>query len=236
MNDKTKAFSKDSGMGYSEENWNPYAALFGSVTVRAQLEVYYEAVSYLFGDVADFGCGTAKIAPLLVEKANVNTYTGIDSSKEMVELGTAYIRKVCPPNFQIICSSIEDISTQFSSGVSIQSYYAWQNPKDVLQHIFRSLHNDAVFILATINNNLDLEKVLAVAEREQVGHPNFEAFKRYNLELADNKDINVMDMDDLIRQTHSVGFKVKEAHQKHFCGGLDFLVLIKDDDSKGSFG
>ncbi len=71
---------------YAVTEWNNYARLFSSVTPSMQLDVYKEACYYLNGNVIDCGCGSAKIAPFLVDNENISSYTGLDYSSEMVEV------------------------------------------------------------------------------------------------------------------------------------------------------
>jgi ubiquinone/menaquinone biosynthesis C-methylase UbiE len=214
--------------GYSKERqWNPYACLFSTITASVQLEVYYDAASHLFGNVADFGCGTAKIAPLLLNQNGVTSYTGIDFSEEMVNIGNKLIGEICPQNYQLVQGSIESVSDRFSSGVSIQSYYSWPDPEKPLRRIYETLHTGATFVLATVNDRLDIVEVLKKIEREQIGHPDISQYKKYNMSLANNRSINVIKLGDLVQQALTVGFDLIEAHQRYFLGGLNFLVLKK---------
>ena len=213
---------------YSVGEWESYARLHASVTTTVQLALYREACSHLFGSVVDCGCGSAKIAPLLVDNERVTAYTGVDYAQEMVTVARQVVKTLQRPAFGIQHCLIEEVQAQFSSAVSIQSYYAWPEPVKTLQHIFNMLASNAVFVLATPNEKLCLEKLLYDAEKELVAHPDFMAFKRYNLQLAHNPQANFISMDGLIKQTQDAGFRVMECHQRHFGGGINFLVLHKD--------
>ena len=58
-------------------------------------------------------------------------------------------------------------------------------------------------------------------------HPDYKAFKAYNLEFADHPKTNYVTMDELIGDVQSAGFEVMNCHQNHYAGGLNFLVCRK---------
>lgn len=213
---------------YNVTEWNNYARLFSSVTPSMQLEVYKEACNYLHGNVVDCGCGSAKIAPFLMDKENIYSYTGLDYSTEMVEVASWLISQLNKTNFKIHQCKIEDYQDEiFDSAVSIQSYYSWPDPKKVLKNIFNLLKANGTFILATPNFKLPLETLARDAWKELLTHPDFEAYKAYNIKLAMNPDAQFISLDDLVTQVSQIGFKLEAAHQQHFRGGLNFLVLSK---------
>lgn len=216
---------------YPVSEWEKYARLHASVTTSFQLAVYKEACKYLSGSIVDCGCGTAKIAPLLADNNTVISYTGVDFAEEMVIVSKWILQKLQQKSFTIEHSKIEELKGKegfFNSGVSIQSYYSWPNPLLVLRHIYKMLASGGVFVLVTPNQSLSLEKLAKESEKELIAHPDFEAFKEYNLQLAGNTQANFISMDGLISQAQEVGFKVQECHQNHFLGGLNFLVLKKE--------
>lgn len=213
---------------YSTQEWNNYAHLFASVTTSMQLAVYQDASQYLHGNIVDCGSGTAKIAPILAQKSNASSYTGIDLSEEMVAEARWLLKRLNQKTFKIIHDKIEHVSgRQFTSGVSIQSYYTWPDPNTTLKHIFDMLAEQATFVLVTPNLNLNLTLLAKHAELELLTHPYFDAYKDYNLKLAGNSEANFISMDALLKQVQTIGFQVEECHQRHFLGGLNFLVLRK---------
>ena len=212
---------------YQKDQWENYAPLFLSITTSIQLEVYKAAASQLSGDVADFGCGTSKIAPFLADNPAVTSYTGIDYASEMTETAQWVIDTIEQPNFKVSTSKIEAATGRYSSAVSIQSYYAWPDPLQTLKHIHSLLDDNGIFVLATANKSLQLEILAKELERELIGHPNLQAYKDYNLQLAANPDANFVDMEDLTWQAQQVGFSIVEAHQQFFNGGLNYLMLKK---------
>jgi SAM-dependent methyltransferase len=224
---KTNSLNLGNQPAYPVSEWGAYARLFASVTTSVQLAVYREACTYLLGDVVDCGCGAAKIAPLLADNEGVLSYTGIDYAQEMVAVARWVVGTLQHPDFSIHPGKIEETGGCFTSAVSIQSYYSWPEPLVTLRHIFGMLADDAVFVLATPNRNLCPEKLLKEAEKELLAHPDFQAYKAYNLKLATNPQANFISMDALVRQVQQVGFQVLECHQRHFSGGLNFLVLHK---------
>lgn len=220
--------SYDSNAIYPVDTWDNYAELFASITTSLQLAVYKEVCLHLRGTVIDCGCGSAKIAPFLAADERVFSYTGVDSSRSMVKAAQRLLQKIQHPRFDVWQRSIESMPTEyFTSGVSIQSYYSWSEPIIVLQAIHRILAPQAVFILVTPNRQLPVEALAKETEQELLVHPDFTAYRTYNLQLAMNSKANFVDMDDLVGQVRQVGFQVQEVHQRHFRGGLNFLVLTK---------
>jgi len=218
-------------IAYPVSEWEKYARLHASVTTSFQLAVYKEACKYLSGDIVDCGCGTAKIAPFLANNKKVTSYTGIDYAEEMVMVARWVLQKLQQKSFSIEECKIEELKGKegyFTSGVSVQSYYSWSDPLLVLSHIYNMLASNGIFVLVTPNQSLSLEGLAIEAEKELIAHPDFDAFKDYNLQLASNTQANFISMNDLISQTQEVGFRVQECHQKHFRGGVNFLVLKKE--------
>lgn len=221
-------FNHSSTVTYEISEWENYARLHASVTTSVQLNLYHEACEHLSGAVVDCGCGSAKIAPLLADKESVTSYTGVDYAQEMVTVARQVIQTLHRPSFTILHSMIEGVTNRFDSAVSIQSYYAWPDPLLTLKHIHTMLRDGAKFVLATPNGELCLEKLLQDAEKELIAHPDFSAFKNYNLKLAHNPEANFVSMDNLVRQAQQAGFMIEECHQRHFRGGINFLVLRKE--------
>lgn len=212
---------------YPESDWNSYARLFAAVTTSVQLAVYHEACLHLQGDIVDCGCGSAKIAPFLVDNEQVSSYTGVDYSAEMVTAAEWVVGALEKENFSIQHCKIEEAGGTYNSAVSIQSYYSWPEPLVTLKQIANLLVDGGTFVLATPNASLDLMHLLKDARKELLAHPDFETFRNYNLQLAANPQANFVSMNELIQQVQAVGFEVIECHQKHFKGGLNFLVLRK---------
>ena len=158
----------------------------------------------------------------------VGSYTGIDASKKMVALADQLSELVGKDRFTVIHSDIESIEPmQFSSGVSINSYYAWPRPVETFKHIFNLLKGNATFVLATPNKALNMEKLLYESEKELIGHPYFNIFKEMNLSLASNDQAKFTSMDTIIQQVQSVGFRIQNCNQEFFSGGMNFLVMTK---------
>jgi len=213
---------------YTINDWNNYARVFASVQTSFQRDLQQATIEHLTGHVADFGCGTAKLAPYLASIDTVNSYTGIDYSKSMVEKAQNIISKFNVDNFNIFHCKIEDFrGVIFDSAVSINCYQSWPKPMDVLTHIHSLLQVDSKFILAAPNDNLNLLDLGKETDKELISHPDYNTFKEMNLYLAANTKANFISMNDLIEQVQSVGFKVISCHQDYYQGGLNFLVLKK---------
>lgn len=212
---------------YENTTWNQYARCHLSVLTSMQWALFKEAATYLTGDVVDCGCGTARLAPLLADQNTVNSYTGIDFSPEMVNMAQWVTSKMSAKPFNIIHDRIENISGVFNSAVSIHSYYTWPNTEEILSSIYQMLLADSCFVLVTPNLDMNMEKLLAEAEKELFGHPDFPTFRQLNLMLSENRSAKFVTMDALVDETRRIGFKILECHQKHYLGGVNFLVLQK---------
>lgn len=209
-------------------NWDAYSVPFTSVMPQQMLRLNQEVASYMRGDVADFGCGGGKIIPFLLTKDTVSSYTGIDSSKDMIERARWMARQYSPGKAILINNKIEDVSLRHTdSALSINSYYVWPDPMKVLAHIHMQLTTGSCFVLATINSSIDMPALLAEAEKELIAHPHWAEFKQHNLGISASRDINLVDMDTLIGQIRYVGFRVRAAHQSLYNGGLSFVVCDK---------
>jgi SAM-dependent methyltransferase len=212
---------------YKNTTWDQYARCHLSVLTSMQWALFKDAATYLTGDVVDCGCGTARLAPILADQATVNSYTGVDYSPEMVNMAQWVSSKLSTKPINIIQDKIENVSGEFSSAVSIHSYYTWPNTEEVLSNIHRMLLADGYFVLVTPNPDIDMKKLLGEAEKELFGHPDFPVFRQLNLLLSENRSAKFVTMDELIGETRRIGFRVVECHQRHYLGGVNFLVLKK---------
>ena len=214
---------------FTAQDWDDYARPFASLQTQVQRELQQEAVKYLKGRVGDFGCGCAKVGWLLSDNEMIESYIGIDASIEMINIARESIKEIEPINAQSAHHGfIEDYNlTSFDSAVSLNSYYSWPNPLATLKHIYNLIELGGTFILATPNKNLDLILLDKQAKKELIGNPFYNKFREYNLMLINERDANLVEMTELIKQVQSVGFKVEACHQEFYCGGLNFLVLSK---------
>lgn len=212
---------------YSLAGWNRYARAHASVMTSYQWEMFRECAAQLSGHVIDCGCGTARIAPLLSDREQVLSYTGVDMSPDMVDMARWMVSWAERDDFRIQQGLIEKVEGRFNSAVSIHSYYTWPDPLKVLTHIHAMLYQKSRFVLVTPNAELDMEHLLQESARELIAHPDFDHFRRLNMELANNPGAAFVSMDTLVEQSRKVGFAVVECHQRHFLGGVNFLVLEK---------
>lgn len=212
---------------YKMEEWSGYARSHSSVLSSFQLDLYREAAQHLTGSTIDCGCGTARLAPFLADQAHITQYIGVDAAEQMVTVARQLISKLANNKFRIIHCNIEDMREQFTSGVSIHSYYAWPDPKRVLRHIFQLLLPGGLFVLATPNKMLDMPKLLRETDKELLCHPDYDNFKQFNLQFANNPNARFVPLNVLIRQVQEIGFEVQECHQKHYLGGVNYLLLKK---------
>jgi SAM-dependent methyltransferase len=219
---------KMSNNSFTNKEWGGYARCHASVLSSFQLELYKETARHLKGDIVDCGCGTARLAPFLADQARVSSYTGVDAADVMVSVARNLISTLANDKLRIVLCKIEDMHGQFTSGASIHSYYAWNpEPERVLRHIYQLLLPGALFVLATPNDKLDMPKILRETDKELMLHPDYVIFKKFNLQFASNQSARFVPLNVLIKQVQDVGFEVQERHQKHYLGGVNYLLLKK---------
>jgi len=207
-------------------NWNGYSECFQSVMPSEMTMVNKAVAQYMHGHVADFGCGAGKIIPFIMRCDSVKHYTGVDSSSHMIARARWMADQFDGGRVTLIESWIEATELRdIDSALSINSYYIWPDPMKTLNHIFRQLKPGAIFVLATINSRLDMPALLNAATPEMIAHPHWNTFKQHNLRICSSADINLVGLDELIGQVRAVGFKVLNAHDDWYLGGLSTLVL-----------
>lgn len=230
---------------YKKEVWDDYARAFLAVMPSKMLALNKAVAELATGNVCDFGCGAAKIAPFILDQHEVSSYTGIDYSMAMVEQARWHLEQFPDKPSMVIHGKIEFIDTgaydveivsgkteiasdeAYDFGLSINSYYTWDDPKTVLQSIYNSLKADAHFVLVTPNPEVDMAHLLKEAKKELVANPYFESFKEQNMVIAGNEKALFVEMNALIIQVQKIGFKVIEAKQCFYNDGLNFLYLAK---------
>lgn len=213
---------------YQADEWDQYAASFASVQTSFQRELQLASAAVLSGDVADFGCGSAKIAPFLTDRADVSSYLGIDYCDKMLKIADWLISQFDCPAFTTHHGKIEEYhGKSFDSAVSLNSYYTWPQPQLVLAHIYDLLKPGGTFVLATPNTQLDMQAMGREARKELLTHPHWTTFAQINQTLTDNQDARFIEMNDLVKQVLDIGFVVHSCHQSFYLGGLNFLLLNK---------
>jgi SAM-dependent methyltransferase len=213
---------------YQPDEWENYARSFAAVQTSFQRDLQLASAALLCGDVADFGCGSAKLAPFLTDKEDVSSYTGIDYSSEMIKIADWLIAQFNCPSFSTVEGKIEDYQGKtFDSAVSLNSYYTWPDPLKVLQHIHSLLKSDGLFVLATPNTQLDMQAMEKEVRKELLTHPEYSVFRQINSELTENIDARFIEMDMLIKQLQGIGFAIISCHQTFYLGGLNFVVMKK---------
>lgn len=214
--------------GYLREAWDDYAVAFQSIMPSMMLRLNQAVADLMKGDVLDFGCGAAKIAPFVLEKAAVQSYTGLDYSPEMVNRARWLLERFPGKPGLILEGRIEEVTLgTYDSGLSINSYYAWDDPEKTLMLISATLREEGIFVLVTPNPMIDMPNLLKTSEMELIAHPHWERFREQNLAFCENKAARFVDMDELVAQVRTAGFRVVEAHQRLYMGGLNFLHLKK---------
>lgn len=216
---------------YESKLWDSYSRSFLTITTRYQIEVLTEASRNLRGNVVDCGSGCAKIAPYLINNSNINSYTAIDASPLMCQLGERVLSKLNKSNFQIKESYIEywQANSLYESAVSINSLYTWSNPLKVLKHIYLMLRLNGVFVLANINDNIDIPLLIQNTKPDLLMHPDYDIFCQVNLTIDENTEAHRYSLDEMIQLVREAGFSIIQCHDHFFEGGLTFMVLQKTE-------
>ncbi|MFK7860870.1 MAG: class I SAM-dependent methyltransferase [Granulosicoccus sp.] len=207
-------------------DWDAYSEPFLSVMPSQMLTLNRQVASYCIGHVADFGCGAGKIIPFVLERDCVDSYTGIDSSLDMIRRACWVAEQFSHKRATTIHSSIEAATLSIvDTAISINSYYAWRDSELTLRHIHSQLHPGSRFVLATINPSIDMMGLLEAAELELFAHPHWQAFKEHNEHISKSRDARFIALDPLIGEVRRVGFVVEDAHTHLYEGGLNMLQL-----------
>ena len=208
-----------------KEDWNKYSTSHLGVLVSVQHEVYTYTSTRVKGHVLDAGCGSARSMGYIQENPQVESYTGVDLSCEMIKQAR-WLRQNLPyEKAHLMCSDIDEILGEFDSIISIHSIYSWSDITKKLMHLFKLLKPGGLFILVTPNNKFDVDKLSKLVKRETLGNPFFEEFLSMNYAIAN--EINYVAIDYWIKQVISVGFRVQAAHENFFLGGASYLELLK---------
>lgn len=234
---------------YEKTVWDAYKDSFAGFTSSHMVEIYKYIEPLASGDVINFGCGSYKTGPYLLDNPRVTSLTGIDYSLDMVNKARWFLKQFQSSDndkpIEIIHGKIEDIENgryeleiipgiyecvkhkRYDFGLSINSLYAWNNPEAGLTSIHNSLKLDASFVLINPNPRLNMEGLLRDARREQLGNPLFQSFATQNEVLVGNEKALFLELDDLIDLVRRIGFKVKKASDsKFYNGGLNYLHLV----------
>jgi SAM-dependent methyltransferase len=226
FNQKNSINIRPKNVIFDVNDWDEYAKVFSSVQTSFQRDIQQAAIPHLSGEVADFGCGSAKLAPFLASISSVSGYTGIDYSEAMTKVASWIINQFPHNNFTVVKGKIEEYQDKkFDSGVSINSYQSWPEPIVTLKHIYSLLKKGAKFTLASPNNNQNILNLAKEVDKELIAHPDYARFKELNISLASNTNGNFISMNTLLQQVQSVGFEVIYCHQEYYLGGLNFIVM-----------
>jgi 2-polyprenyl-3-methyl-5-hydroxy-6-metoxy-1,4-benzoquinol methylase len=214
---------------FSKKEWDEYSPFHLGVMTSVQHEVYQHIPEKVHGNVLDLGCGSGRIMAFMQNAANVQTYTGVDASGEMIQQASWLKEQLGYNAAKLVNKKIEAVDGQYDSIVSIHSFYSWDHPEQVLSHIYDLLADDGIFVLVTPNNRFNVEELSNMVKRELLGHPYYKEFLSINYSIANKAQAQSVyqPMDTLIDQVRSAGFCVNAAHNEFFLGGASYLELTK---------
>ncbi len=181
------------------------------------------------GNTLDLGCGSGRIMAYLQDNPRVKSYTGVDSSQDMLLQASWLKEKLAYEEAELVRSDIEDFEGTYDSILTIHSFYSWPDPEQILSHIYYLLLPGGVFSLVTPNDKFDVGRLSHCVKQELLGHPYYDDFIRINEEIAHKakEDKLYLSIDKLIGLVRRAGFTVNAAHQQFFLGGATYLELGK---------
>lgn len=214
---------------FSAREWNQYSPLHLGVMVSVQRELYQHTASRMHGKVLDLGCGSGRVMAYMQDNPQVESYTGVDSSEEMIQQASWLKEQLQFDRATLVHAGIEDMTGQYDTIFSIHSFYSWPDQDGLLQHVYQLLADDGTFVLVTPNDDFNVEKLSHTVRQELTGHPYYEAFMAINYAIAVKAKAKglYVPLDNLIAQVRQAGFRVKAAHDQFFLGGASYLELGK---------
>ena len=214
---------------YPTHLWDKYSPSHLGVMVSVQRDIYKNLSEIVHGDVLDVGCGSGRIMAYLQENQKLNSYCGVDASRNMIEHANWLKEQLSFGQAKLCESKVEDINGQYDCIISIHSYYSWSDPQTVLAHVYDLLMPTGKFLLVTPNNKFDTERLALMVRQELLGHPYYEEFLTINQSIAETAKAQglYVSIDELISRVCKVGFKVKAAHDEFFLGGASYLELSR---------
>ena len=208
---------------FLKKEWDHYSPFHLGVLTSVQHKVYQHVPTKMRGKVLDLGCGSGRIMGYLQTNSDISSYTGVDSSMEMIKQARWLKAQLGFNAAELVHSKIEDIEGKYDSILSIHSYYSWSDQASALSHIHKLLSPEGIFVLVTPNDHFDVEKLSQMVKQELLGHPYYEEFLSINYSIA--KKATYGSMDELIGQVRQAGFIVNAAHSDFFLGGASYLEL-----------
>lgn len=100
-----------------------------------------EHLKYLSGDLIDIGCGQMPYKKLILEEANVTSYTGLD-----LEYGNKYYG-VIKPDLIWDGKSIPVLDNSFNSAISTQVLEHVADSEVFLKEVYRILKHDGIYYI-----------------------------------------------------------------------------------------
>lgn len=207
--------------------FNDYARVFAQFTTPYQQQAYEQIAPLLQGRVLDAGAGCAKLAAFISTNGSVDSYTGVDYSADMVQLGSVLLEQVDRRDFELTEGRIEEVNGTFETIVSIQSYYAWEDSLSVLSHLYHCTAPGGDLVLATANDQLDIELLIRQCSRGWSLHKDWPVFVNYNRMLSSLPHGRYVSLDTLIEEVRKVGYRVTGTDTSLFECGVNLVTASK---------
>lgn len=202
-----------------------YPQSFASTTTIYQAEELRAVAAHVSGHVVDLGCGSAKLAPYLKDKLDLQSYVGVDPSAAMLVEARHLLINLEDERFKVVHQRMEDCDLiNRDWAVCLNALYAVADPTLALRKIHQMLKPGGGLILTTPNEKLDMEKLLAECQKDLILHPLFHTFRDINRMLAEEYRGNFISMGTLETWVTEAGFEIQTSHSAFFAGGLNFMI------------
>ena len=230
MKNKVKTMKNKVTKNKTKQNkvMDGYAESHYTLTTSIQAALYDEADQHMTGQVLDICCGTGKMAAYTAFNSKVKGYTGIDNSATMLAKSNLVLDKVDRSEFKVKQCDINDFESDilFDSGVCLMGYQFLEDQQATLDHASTLFRKGATFVVASANEHQDLPALGRLIQKEQIGHPHLDAFFASNQALEGEATL-FADMKTMQGHLEKAGFEVIESHDRHYQGGVNFIVARK---------
>ncbi len=209
-------------------SWNDYAKSFQSIMPPVMIELNEAVAKKMFGHVIDYGCGSGKLIPYLNDNAAVKSYTGIDLSEDMLALASKIAEGFSGLTTRFIRGNVLQVPvTPTDCAVSINSFYSWSQPKQVVRKIFENLNDGGVLVIGSLSKSINMRELLNDAEPLFLQNEYWPDFRRHNINIIDHPNTKLVELSELCDLLTSIGFKISHATDSFYRGGLCLVEAKK---------
>jgi 2-polyprenyl-3-methyl-5-hydroxy-6-metoxy-1,4-benzoquinol methylase len=216
--------------------WENYAKRYNAITPNFQKHLLTHVGKQSFGNVGDFGCGVGKLFEYYSKNPKITQLTGIDSSKEMLEIAKLKIQQYLPNiQTQIIetrlnTENIGNLKNSFDTINILNVLYANTNPIELLDSITQKINKGGILCIADMNRNPNGKKLFQRMSKEFEYHSEFEQFCEDNKQLMTNQNPHTYSLPELETIISKLGnFQTIQKSENFYLGSMNYLLTRKID-------